>query len=120
MFSASSTKNSAGAADLLLGELRLLHRSSSSHLRIATGGILYFRLPTFFGTTSSVLALFFVLTRRWGLGRVETQLFILGIALPTTVTVSQLFFVMFERPFLNRSRSPPSIAPGPTVAAVPN
>jgi peptidoglycan/LPS O-acetylase OafA/YrhL len=63
-----------------------------------------------------ILALFFLLTRRLGLGRVEFQLFILGIALPATVAVSYLFFLVFERPFLNSPTRPTRLAVAPSLA----
>jgi peptidoglycan/LPS O-acetylase OafA/YrhL len=53
-----------------------------------------------------VLALFFLLARRMELGMVEFQLFILGIALPVTVAICYLFFLVFERPFLNARATP--------------
>jgi peptidoglycan/LPS O-acetylase OafA/YrhL len=53
-----------------------------------------------------ILALFFLLARRWGLSMLEFQLFILGIAVPATVAVSYVFFLVFERPFLNAPASP--------------
>jgi peptidoglycan/LPS O-acetylase OafA/YrhL len=48
-----------------------------------------------------ILALFYLLARSWNLGPLEFQLFILGVALPATVAASYLFFLVFERPFLN-------------------
>ena len=67
-----------------------------------------------------MLALFFVLTRRWGLGKVETQFFILGIALPSTIAVSYLFFLVFERPFLNQPQRASWVAQGSPVAVALN
>jgi peptidoglycan/LPS O-acetylase OafA/YrhL len=63
-----------------------------------------------------ILALFFLLARPWGLGMVEFQLFILGIALPATAALSYLFFLVFERPFLNPPASPARVAPAPSLA----
>ena len=60
-----------------------------------------------------ILALVFLLTRRWGLGMVEFQLFLLGIGLPATVAMSYLFFLVFERPFLNPVTSPSRVAAAP-------
>jgi peptidoglycan/LPS O-acetylase OafA/YrhL len=62
-----------------------------------------------------ILALFFLLARRCGLGMVEFQLFILGIALPATVAASHLFFLVFERPFLN---PPASLGQAPAALSL--
>ena len=57
-----------------------------------------------------VLALFYVLALRLGLGPVEIQLFILGVALPATVAVCYVFFLAFERPFLSLRTAPRRLA----------
>ncbi len=49
-----------------------------------------------------ILALFYLLARRWGLGPVELQLFILCVAVAAAVAASWLFFLLFERPVLCR------------------
>jgi peptidoglycan/LPS O-acetylase OafA/YrhL len=63
-----------------------------------------------------ILALFYLLARRWGLEPLGFQVFILGVALPMTVALSYLFFLVFERPFL-RARSSAS-PPAPEVRPV--
>jgi peptidoglycan/LPS O-acetylase OafA/YrhL len=57
-----------------------------------------------------LLALFYLLARRLNLGPLAFQCFILGIALPTTVAASYLFFLVFERPFLSLRTRPTLVA----------
>ncbi len=57
-----------------------------------------------------LLALFYLLARGLHLGPLAFQSFILGIALPTTVAASYLFFRVFERPFLNPRMSTTQLA----------
>ncbi len=53
-----------------------------------------------------ILALFYLLARRWGLGPVELQLFILCVAVAAAVAASWLFFLLFERPVLRKRANP--------------
>lgn len=66
-----------------------------------------------------LLALFFLLARRWSLGNIEFQLFILGIALPSTVALSYLFHLVFERPFLKPLTSPTHSAAAASLVVAP-
>ena len=55
------------------------------------------------------LALFFVIARKLGLGLTSIQFFILVVGLPVTVMASYVFYLVFERPFVNAR---PASAPG--------
>jgi peptidoglycan/LPS O-acetylase OafA/YrhL len=57
-----------------------------------------------------ILALFYLLARGWNLGPLGFQLFVLGVGLPATVALSYVFFLVFERPFLNPRPSTTSVS----------
>jgi peptidoglycan/LPS O-acetylase OafA/YrhL len=63
-----------------------------------------------------ILALFYLLARRLNLEPLGFQLFILGVALPATVALSYVFFLAFERPFLNRRPSTTAVSQGPSLS----
>jgi peptidoglycan/LPS O-acetylase OafA/YrhL len=53
-----------------------------------------------------LLALFFVIARKLGLGLTSIQFFILVVGLPVTVMASYVFYLVFERPFVNARPAP--------------